>query len=264
MTDEQAIIEPAQPELVLYESGAEILALPPGWQEATRIDPDDDPLHHTRQRVHLHTPRSFVEYVNRFGTEETVVYVDIDKDRVTAILDHTINGGPGWKEHRAEYAPILTTDAERLFDNVNRYLSRGAMVNLLDSVKGRVVEPDTAALLELAQQFNVNRTLEFTEGHRLRDGQRTIKFMETQTATGGSGDIAIPDEVVFELPIHEGGVDWRIETEFRYLLDEDGDLSVALVFHRKSDLLRDATRRIVSDIEVGLDSALVLYGELVQ
>ncbi|MGX0136303.1 uncharacterized protein YfdQ (DUF2303 family) [Cupriavidus metallidurans] len=117
--------------------------------------------------------------------------------------------------------------------------------NLLDI---RVPEP--AALLELAQNFQAKKNVNFASGTRLSNGQNQLVYEETIAAKAGEkGQLNIPEQIEIVIPVFEGStVADRLTAKFRYRIQE-ARLSMWYELERPHKVLEAATEDLRKFIE---------------
>jgi uncharacterized protein YfdQ (DUF2303 family) len=83
-----------------------------------------------------------------------------------------------------------------------------------------IVEPASADLLEVALTFEAKKSVEFSSGVRLANGQIQFQYDEVVRGTAQKGSIEIPEQFVLGVAIHVGGPAYRIPVRLRWRLQE--------------------------------------------
>ena len=83
-----------------------------------------------------------------------------------------------------------------------------------------VVEPNSAELLQVALTFEAKKSVEFSSGVRLNNGQIQFQYDEVVRGTAQKGTIEIPEQFVLGIPIHVNGPAYRIPVRLRWRLQE--------------------------------------------
>ena len=75
-------------------------------------------------------------------------------------------------------------------------------------------------MLQVALTFEAKKSVEFSSGVRLANGQIQFQYDEVVRGTAQKGTIEIPEKFVLGVPIHVNGPAYRIEVRLRWRLQE--------------------------------------------
>lgn len=206
---------------------------------------------------------SFVGYVGKHALADTEVWADITTTAVVAVLnahgaattDGDLEGLAGHGDHRA-ILRVRETPAWRAWLAYDgKMLGQVAFAEHVEDRLVDIVEPSGAEMLELAQTFSAKRTVEFDASKRVKSGETTLSYRETETEAkaGKRGEVAIPDEFVVALTPFEGGPAFRVKARLRYRITDDG-LRLGYKLDRPDDVKRSAFSEIVQEIAGGIDA----------
>lgn len=245
------------------EDGSRIAYIPQ-TQQAIRYRPEDDPNHHIRSTTVHNTTDSLIGHLEEFGGPGTVLVVDLATVTVSAVLDHDIPptdeapaGVRGHKTHVARLSPVETAEWKLLTKHVNTWMSREAFAEFVYRMQPFLRNP--LGVLEVAEQINVSRKVEFSAGAKVKDGARTLNYVEETTkASGGAGSLELPDEIHFDIVPHYYGPDLEVETRFRYRLREAA-LEVRLDCFDIDDLIRNVLQGYADEV-LGAVAVRVITG----
>lgn len=224
--------------------------------------------------VTAHDVESFIEYVQRHASDDTVIYGSQNPARFIAVLndhaktqvdDFTSDAsneedvrGARWRDFRCCY-PLVhsrewTTWMEKNrkpFPN-NKDFAEWLEDNLVD-----IVEPAHGDMMRVALDFSVTSGASFSNPVDLDTGATRLSYtLETK-----NGAVEIPKVFTIEIPVFQGieVTTYKIDARFRYKMREGGvDIRYELVrphkvveqaFKDELQLIRDQTK------------ALVLFGE---
>lgn len=204
---------------------------------------------------------SFLTYYRKHADENTETYVNVDQQRITAVLDAHATDGPRWGQHRLTLQ-LRTTKAWKAWTaHDNGWLPQREFAEHIEARLDDIVEPAAAEMLELAQSFQAKTTVKFNSGTRLASGDMNLTWEETtEAAAGNKGQIKIP--AVFklllpclELPVVEGEdpVFYAIEARFRYRIERGGGLAIGYLLDDPDAKLRDAVLDVVGQVEKALN-----------
>jgi uncharacterized protein YfdQ (DUF2303 family) len=194
---------------------------------------------------------SFIKYVGRFTTEETVIFArgshKVDAS-FKAVFDYH-HTQPGWGHHTAIYAPIPTEEwmRWRLADKARmRQAELGAFLE--ENLK-EIVEPNGATLVEIARRLEATSTVKFASGHRLQNGNVELRYEEvTQARVGEKGTLHVPEMFAIGLALFEGGAAYRIDCRLKYTIRE-GQLQIWYELVNPYLVVKDALKQMCERIE---------------
>ncbi|HYG70465.1 MAG TPA: DUF2303 family protein, partial [Anaeromyxobacteraceae bacterium] len=189
---------------------------------------------------------SFARYVNRFKNEATTVFADRDRATVTAVIDfHESRELPSHCEHVATFVGKLS-EAWKAWIGANRAkMNQVDFAEFIEANAADVIEPSGAALLEVASNLEVNRSVRFKSGIRLHDGRTNLVFEETTSGPGAKGEVAIPAKIVLAIAPFQGGDPYKVEARLRYRITDDGKVVFWYDLVRPDVVLRAAFDALV-------------------
>lgn len=187
-----------------------------------RIDTDsyaDRPRNKTGKTV-VTDAESFSAYVDKHGVpDETEITANTTAGTFTAAIDAGTQEEPGWGTHTAVLSLKASKEWARWAGKSGQMFTQADFAEFIEDNAENIVEPTSAAILEIAQSLQVSRGVEFESGHRLSDGNVQFGYRETTTATAGNvGQLSIPASFTLALRPFEGGEAYRVTAHFRYRL----------------------------------------------
>lgn len=201
---------------------------------------------------------SFVAYLAKHGMPETELWADIDKDRITAVInahsafseDLDSEGAAGWGDHRATLQLVTTQDWRDWTDNSGKLVGQQEFAEFVEQHLPNFVRPAAADMLELAQTIKGHTKVSFESSKRVKSGETSIEWREDTTATAGKkGTIDIPDTIDLGMQVYEGGDAYRLTARFRYRIGAGpGQLVLGYVLERAGDAKRDAFGQVVQQV----------------
>jgi uncharacterized protein YfdQ (DUF2303 family) len=199
-------------------------------------------------KVELTTPASLTQYLNAHKGDGTEVYADWRARKAVAVLnDHGERAG--WGDHRATLTLMATPEWTRWTALDGKYMSQGEFAEHIIDTTADIVSPDAADLLEMAETFSAAKSVEFKSGHRLKDGQRQLLYVETINASAGqAGNVTIPDSILLHLAPFDGADAVEMGARVRYRIDA-GSLRIGYVLDRPDLVLRTAFAAVVAGVE---------------
>ena len=166
-----------------------------------------------RQKVTLGNVESFCAYFERFSTDDSLIFGDVNDKSATfkAVIDYHGPEGPNYCDHVAVFATQPTPEwvawlaadrkamtqvvfAEWLEDNLHLFPANPS--------EG----PSAADLLELVKSLHGHQTANFNTSLRLNTGAYSVKYEETIDVKGTmtSGAIDLPAFIYGGFPLFQG------------------------------------------------------------
>ena len=168
---------------------------------------------------------SFVAYLAKHGMPETELWADIDKDRITAVInahaavagDPDDEGVAGWGDHRATLQLVTTQDWRDWTGNSGEFFPQTEFAEFVEQHLPNIVAPTAADMLELAQTIKGSTKVSFESSKRVKSGETAIEWREGTTAMAGKkGTIDIPDTIDLGMQVYEAGAPYKLTARFRY------------------------------------------------
>lgn len=232
-----------------------------GQLVALRRHNGEPPVRKTGQ-VTLTEAVSFAAYVNDHKVEaHTEVWADRDHGRLVAVLNGHARRDPaaGWGDHRATLE-LRFTPAWKAWTAINgRQLPQAEFADFLEDNLPDVVEPDGAALLEVATSIQATVGAVVKSAIRTDNGEVQVRYEEqVEGKAGRAGDLTIPTRIALRLTPFEGGEPYRVEARLRWRAG-NGSLTLGVVLDRPDDVVRAAFGDLVELVEAETD-LVVLHG----
>lgn len=201
---------------------------------------------------------SFINLVNLYpnlGNGDAVIFADIDRASVTAVLNYD-----GWRDHTIKL--ILTPTPEwthwRSLDE--KLVSQLQFAEHIEDGLSAIVSPPAADLLEIAQSFQATRTVTFESGRRLGNGDVNFVYTEeTGTTAGQKGELAVPEIFVLGLSVFKGGQVADIPARLRHRASQEG-LRIGYKLDRPNEFLEQAFNSVVTDLAERFEHLVVASG----
>lgn len=218
-----------------FPDGSVGFIVPEGFRLETK-PPLEKLLPRVSECVTLTDVDSFVDYFNAYKVDEAVVFADVDRAIVTAVIDwHKTPGeggygdsSPGRKAHRVVYSFPYSEEWKRWCDIHRRALSQEEFLEFIEENAADVHEPSTATLMEVVANFRSIRSTSFKRSVRLSDGSVNMSFGdEDQTQQ----EVRVPSEIALSIPVRLGGERIAVKAFVRTRAI-NGTVKFLLVLHR--------------------------------
>lgn len=208
-----------------------------------------------KESVHLDDTDSFIAYVNAFNSGTSRIFFNTTQEEFVAILDYHEATVPAWTQHTAEYKPRRSVEFTTWMESNRKHMTQVDFARFLEENMPDVVEPNSAELLQVALTFEAKKSVEFSSGVRLNNGQIQFQYDEVVRGTAQKGTIEIPEKFVLGIPIHVNGPAYRIDVRLRWRLQEGKVVFWYEVIrpHRYvEDALKEIRTRVASETTVPL------------
>lgn len=250
----QAVIATAKdttpPQLV--EPG-KLYLVPDGNGGRELVDLSDDEYLPTPRRktgnVFVDDLDSFLTYFRKHSTSDSEIYVNVDKARITAVLDAHTRDGADWGQHRLI---LRMTPTDRWADwtgGDRKKFSQVAFAEYIEDHLDDIREPAAATMLEIAQTFEANTKVKFSSGANLGNGDRRLQWEETTDAKAGKLDV--PTHFTIGVAPFDFADPYEITARFRYRI-ESGALYITYLLNDPAAVVRDAVLDVVTNLETAL------------
>ena len=238
----------------------------PIWLEAAgleRLNP--------KSSYAFHSVSSFTEYVAKvFSYDET----DEDaykprRTRALCIADEAartirlvFDAQPNeWGTVYADLKLLGSPEAKRWLEASGRYLAQQDFAEFCELNLGCFSIPDSATILEIAQTFQAQSTVDFSSAVRLANGAIKLKREERINATAGErADIAIPEQLTVAMPIFKFGKAYAVKARLRYRIVE-GAVKLSVLLVDPEFAIQHAFKEVVDEV-CSLLELPVYYGQI--
>ncbi len=220
----------------------------------------------TRKRgsVTLYQPDSFVAYVNAYADVDSVIFADLLASTLTAVFDYhrAGEGSARWGEFRATYAPRLTKEWQTWTAMHRKHMTQVEFAEFLENNLPDIASPDGATLLEIAQNLQIRKDVNFRSSVRLATGETQFTFEETHRDDATKGEMKLPELIVLGLAPYEG-IDRRgVDARLRYRINPEGKLVIWFDLVRAHKVIEDAFNAIVSRVHSQTDQVRLVHGKV--
>lgn len=194
---------------------------------------------------------SWLLYIERFRTPETILFGYVDDARVKAIFDyHADSRTPGLARNAATYR-MLPSEQWTAWQAIDgNLLNQDAFAEHLVERRGDILKPDAATMLELAQTFHATLDTQFKSKVSLETGAVTFLVDEQVHGAGMVGEkkVTAPQTITLRMPVTQGGDPIELTARLRWRAGRDG-LKLGVTIERTAEVWRDAFTRAVERIE---------------
>lgn len=205
-----------------------------------------------KQITGLNTAKDFIAYVSRFADLNSMVFVDVLGGKIQAVLDfheakpvETYNSNALQRhcEHIANFRVNHTPEFLKIKENSGKKMTQMDFALFLEDVMPYVNQPAAAELYEIVNTLQAKTDIDFKSGTRTDNGQVSLTYNENiQASAGRSGNLNIPEQIVFGIQVHRGGEHYALPARFRYRIKEGN-----IIFWYDLDQLEKAIEKSMED-----------------
>ena len=241
----EAIVGLGKPHKNPDSDGAHFTLAPAGW-EVKALPTHDQPAR-PAATAKLRDATSFIRYFNDHKVARSRIYAQLDPARFLAVIDDfdtaeateaSVTDQTDWRGFRAEFSVppsrewLLWTAANR------KHMSQLAFAEFLQDNLPDVIEPEGAALLQMALNFEAAQSGQFIAAQRLQDGSHTLQW---KADNNSSGSVKLPEFIKLNIPVFETEQPAEISARLRYRV-KDGSLAIWFELVRPHKVLERAFR----------------------
>jgi uncharacterized protein YfdQ (DUF2303 family) len=247
-------------EMKVDQSGdVPFMVAPPGVQ-TLNLTPYFPPKF-IKERVNVLTGESFIDYVNRYKTGNTMLFADVDdaSAAITAIIDY--HDPAKLAERCAHKCVFETTETQewKTWMAANRKaMSQLDFATWLEENMALFNNPDAkptgAELLELVLSLEGKQHVNFTSTQRLDSGRNRLDYDEEVTLKGSTttknGAIELPRELIAGIAPFVGAIKYAVRARLKYRI-QGRALSLWFETIAPHVIIRDSVSSVVQTIEAG-------------
>lgn len=186
---------------------------------------------------------SLIAYVNRYGTDDTIVWADTSALGFVVVFDDHPTGdadsNAAWREFRASYNCPRSPEWLAWTARDGKAMRQTEFADFIESRLEDLRVADGYAppieVLQMARQLNIRTKGEFRRELNPTNGD-SILVHKTETDTGST---VIPRAFALAIPVFEGGARYQVEARVRFALGEAG-AAFSYTMHRRPEIERDA------------------------
>lgn len=237
-----------------HEKGVPYLVVP----ENMRLQSLESYVPPTRikRNVQLLESQSFSDYVNRFKTDNTMIFVNVltEGANFKAILDYHGSAPdlePAYCDHVATFNTIKTVEWSTWLAADRKQMNQVQFATWLEDNAALFKEPTGAALLELVRTLEGKSDVRFNSAIRLESGSNKLAFDEDVVLKGQSttsaGYVELPSVIVAGIKPFEGSPLYEVRARLKYRI-ESRKLSLWFETIALHTIVRDSILLVVKDV----------------
>lgn len=235
------------PQTVKGGDNREFLVLPKDYTQLEITDPHGAPAKKppfVKQSVTLQATESLIEYVNRFKSDDTVLFADIYQNSIAALIDY--HGAPDKAAHVAHKATMQLPFSEewKTWTGISgKMMQQLEFARFVEENGTDVKAPAGGELLDVIRDLQARRNVSFVKAVRTATDNENFEFSDS-TEMRTKGDIEVPSKFLLGLPVYFGEPDVELYAFLRWKLDE-GSLGLGVALHRAEHVRQAVFKQIV-------------------
>lgn len=190
------------------------------------------------------TTRSLIDYVNRFKTDNTVIFANLDSAKIVACIDYHAAGSiaAGLRKHHAVLQLTHSKEWKTWTDIDEEMFEQKKFARFLEEHKLDIMNPPGAALLEMV--------LDMEKGVNIRVARKMRSAGSDRSSENSAMDIdgtELPPVWSLNIPVYTGE---PVVDVTAYARDEltEGKLMVGFKLSKIENVIEDELTRIAAEI----------------
>lgn len=182
-----------------------------------------------KRTVNLLEAGSFVDYVNRFKTDNTLIFANVSETGAafTAMLDYhgpAPELKPAYCSHVAKFEAVETPEWKTWKAANRKPMNQVEFATFLEDNQSLFVDPAGADLLELVRSLHGHRNARFNTALRLDNGSYSVSYDEDVvvkgTSTAKSGEMELPPQIQAGLAVFQGADPYKVSARLKSRCEE--------------------------------------------
>lgn len=214
-----------------------------------------------RQAVTLQTAQSLGDYLERFKTDASVLFANIDADQIVGAIDYHNPSRADLVQHRATLNLPFSTEWGLWTAIDGKMMSQLDFARFLDENKDDISSPRGADLVEIVKDMIAVETANTKASVRINSDNVDFTFAaSTDARSGTGGQLEVPKEFELRIPVYFGEAPVPMVARLRWKNAADG-VQFGVVLLRKENARQDEFKRVVAEVSATAKLP-VYYGAL--
>lgn len=210
-----------------------------------------------REQVYITEATSFIDYWQRFASDSSVIFADLNQRRFRAVFDYHEPQRPKWCEHGATLICDHSTEWKTWSASNAKSMEQSSFAEFIEANAIDIVQPAAAEMIQIALTLQAKTKVDFASGIRLDNGQVQLTYQEKiEGSAGPKGELKIPEKFTLALRIFQGGDKYQVEAYLRYRIKE-GKATFFYQIIRPERLIEDAFEQVKKQVETGCTGAAI-------
>lgn len=210
---------------------------------------------------------SFLAYVLRHRGDGTVAWCDFNPQTFalsfTAVLDDHAPGAPGWRSHKAVFAPDMSAEWKAWKGSNSKPFPQVAFAEWIqehdEDIAAANGMPSSLQMLEMATNFVMNEERSLKSTVRLQSGGTRLTFI-ADPDQGTVESMQLFERFALGIPVFHGGAAWGLTARLKYR-NNGGKLSFYYELVRADRIHDGAAKELIAKVRDGLGDVPLLMGQ---
>lgn len=237
----------AEPKVVFAEQGWEphLAAVLPAGAKLEIRDIEKYMLRPARKRglYAFEDAKSFIEFVNREKTPETIILASRAHTAFTAVFNgneaQSAIGSegkpqPGWGDYRASYSCPFSPEWTEWVAANGKKMSQADFATFIEDNFTDIVQPAPTFdpltpswpsgddMMRVSRGISAKQDVNFGSAIRLDNGQVRFRYEETISGSVQDGFLEVPQKFAVGIPVFAGTAPWQIIARLRWRIERGG------------------------------------------
>lgn len=199
---------------------------------------------------------SFIDYVNRFKTGDTMIFANVTDTGATLVAMLDYHGPapklkPAYCQHKATFQTLPTKEWSDWMAANGKRMDQVAFATWLEENYPLITEPSGAVLLELVQTLIGKSDVRYNSAIRLKSGSSKLDFEEDVTLRGTTatkeGEVELPQIITAGIAPFQGTDKYEVKARLKYRI-ESRKLQLWFETIAQHRIVRDAILGIVKQV----------------
>lgn len=200
------------------------------------------------QAITVQTVDSLVEYVNAYKKPNTVLFADIAKNRIAAVIDYHGPDDPENTDHVATMDLPFSEEWKAWTSIDGKYLEQLVFARYLEENSADISAPTGAELLEVCRDIQALRKVNFTKVVRTSSENESFEWTDETQATTRNGNLEIPTKFEIEIPVYFDGRTIKFFAFLRWVLIEGAGVKLGAQLHRPEHVRQAIFKELVGKV----------------
>lgn len=231
-------------------AGRHFLVTPDGYEASEIKQQDWESLPSpflTDQTVTVQTTDSLVDYVNRFKTDDTVLFADIASNVILGVIDYHGPDKAARLRHRVGMALPYSEEWKTWTSQSGKLTDQLSFARFLEENAVDVVAPAGADLLEVCRDLQALRNVDFRKAVRTHMEAESFEYVVDETVRTSGQGVDIPTKFELSVPVYFGGACTTLFAFLRFKLDPPA-LVLGFQLHRAEHVRQAVFKQVVLDV----------------
>lgn len=245
-------------------------ALPKGFQlQEVKVDLEALLPHPRRTKAvaQFAEARSFLDYIERHRTPETVAWCKFDPQtfelRFTAVFDEHAKEAAGWRAHRAVFEPDMSAEWKAWKGRNAQPMQQVEFAEWIQEHESDINSsaegyPTSLQMLQMATEFVMQEERSLKSAVRLQSGGVRLTYIADPT-TGTVEHMQAFEKFALGIPVFQGGAAWAMFARLKYR-QHAGSVKFHYELVRPDHVHEHAAKKLIEQVKADLGSTPLLMG----